>query len=65
MTKTQISPTKLLRLSEIVELYPFSRSFVYYHMKRGNFPKPVKIGPRAVAWKLVDIEDWINSRQSD
>lgn len=35
-----------------------SRSTVYEMMERNEFPKPVKIGPRAVAWIASEIEAW-------
>lgn len=30
--------------------------------KSGNFPKPVRIGRRAIAWRKIDIEQWILER---
>lgn len=30
--------------------------------KSGDFPKPVRIGRRAIAWRKVDIEEWIRER---
>jgi predicted DNA-binding transcriptional regulator AlpA len=30
-------------------------------MANGAFPKPVKLGAKAVAWRLSDILDWIDS----
>lgn len=35
-----------------------SRSSTYEAMERGEFPKPVKIGPRAVAWLEDEIQAW-------
>lgn len=29
-----------------------------------GFPKPVKLGPQIVRWKLPDIEAWEESRES-
>ena len=28
----------------------------------GDFPHPVRVGPRAVRWSLRDIEQWISER---
>jgi prophage regulatory protein len=33
----------------------YSRARVYALMKAGQFPKPMKIGPRRVAWRVEDI----------
>ena len=29
----------------------------------GSFPKPVKLGKRAVGWREADLRAWLNSRQ--
>ena len=65
MSEVKTTHTRLLRLSEVLSLYPISRSFIYKNIETGNFPKPIKIGSRAIAWKLEDIEAWIESRQSE
>ncbi len=38
-------------------------STLYYLMKEGDFPKPLKLGKRTVAWKRSEIESWIQSRE--
>jgi prophage regulatory protein len=30
-------------------------------MREGRFPKPVRIGPRAVGWRESDIQAWMDS----
>lgn len=39
-----------------------SRSQIYALMARGDFPKPIKLGPRSVAWIESEINDWIIER---
>ena len=34
----------------------------YLLMSRGEAPKPVNIGPRAVAWIDADIQEWMEAR---
>jgi len=34
------------------------RSTIYQRIKDGTFPKPVRIGPRAVAWLETDVSQW-------
>lgn len=41
-----------------------SRASVYRDIKTGTFPAPVLIGPRAVAWRSTDIDDWVVTRQA-
>ena len=31
-------------------------------IKQGDFPRPVKLGPRAVAWLDSEVEEWMYSR---
>lgn len=57
------TPTlSFLRRPEVEARVGLSRSSIYAFMAAGDFPKPIRIGARAVAWRLSDIEDWISSR---
>lgn len=31
--------------------------------KQGNFPQPLRISNRRIAWRRDDIEQWIDTRQ--
>ena len=53
---------ELLRLPEVVKLVKKSRATIYLDMKTGDFPKPISIGRRAMAWRLSDIDVWLNTR---
>lgn len=44
-----------LRLPQVLELIPVSRSTWYRGMKSGRYPLPVKIGLRAAGWKRCEI----------
>lgn len=39
-----------------------SRSSIYAMMDTGDFPRPVRIGKRAVAWPQSAIEAWLANR---
>lgn len=53
---------KLLRLSEVRDRVPYSRSTIYQLIAQGKFPKPISIGERAVAWLESEIDEWIEGR---
>jgi prophage regulatory protein len=53
----------LLRLQKVRAACALSRSELYRRMGLGEFPKPVAIGARAVAWRQSEIDEWIASRQ--
>ena len=52
---------KLIRLPEVLERYPVSRSKWYEGINKGYYPKPVKLGARISAWKASDIDALIQS----
>jgi len=54
---------RLIRLPEVLAMTGLrNRQDLYLGMKKGGFPTPVKISSRAVAWRLNEIQDWIESR---
>ncbi|WP_348984600.1 AlpA family phage regulatory protein [Aliiroseovarius sp. S2029] len=44
------------------QLVGLSRSTLYAMMAEGTFPKPIKLGKRAVGWRAIDIEAWFEAR---
>lgn len=46
---------KLLRLKEVLQIIPVSRSVWYRGMDSGKFPRPIKLSPQTVAWRSEDI----------
>ncbi|MHB1857087.1 MAG: helix-turn-helix transcriptional regulator [Acidobacteriaceae bacterium] len=56
---------RFLRLKEVRARIPLSRSSLYSRIKSGDFPKPINLGARAVAWLESDIDEWINGRIVD
>lgn len=51
--------TALIKLPDVLLLYPVSRSSWYQGIKAGKYPPPVKIGHRSSAWRLSDINKLI------
>jgi prophage regulatory protein len=45
----------LLRLPEVLKLFPVSKSTWWQGVSAGRYPKPIKIGPRCTAWRASDI----------
>ena len=44
-----------VRLSQILAVYPISRSGWWAGVKSGRYPASVKLGPRITAWRVADI----------
>ena len=55
--------SRYLRLPEVIERCGYSKPSIYRLVKEGKFPRPVKLGARAVAWPEHVIQDWLDSRQ--
>lgn len=53
---------KLIRLSELTQIVGLCRTSIYVKLKQGDFPRLVRIGSKAVAWKSEDIKAWVDSR---
>ncbi len=57
MTTTKSAATgPLLRLPEVLAIFPISRSSWYEGVRTGRYPRPVKLGARTVAWRRADLE---------
>ena len=57
--------TGLIRLKDLQRRIGLSKASIYQLIKQDLFPRPFKLTPsgRAVGWKTVDIEGWIQSRE--
>ena len=53
---------RLLTLRDVTAATALSRSAVYAMMAESRFPKPIRIGSRAVRWVEQEVLDFIASR---
>lgn len=61
-TAAPATPSQLGKLPKVTSLTALSKSKLYLLMAKGEFPRPVSLGARAVAWRLDEIEAWIAAR---
>lgn len=61
-SSTHSAPPSLLRRPKVEARTGYSRSSIYAMMEAGDFPRPVKLGPRAVAWVESEVDAWIAAR---
>jgi prophage regulatory protein len=47
---------RLLRLPEVLERIPVSKSTWWSGVKKGIFPKSIKLSPRVTVWREEDID---------
>lgn len=52
----------LCRLPQVRIRTGLSRSEIYRRIAGGDFPKPIKLGPRASAWAEHEVTAWIAAR---
>ena len=50
---------QIYRFPEVMKLTGLSRSSIYLAVSKEEFPKPIKIGRRAVGWPNDVIEKWV------
>jgi len=52
----------LIRLPQVKAQTGLSRSGIYRLLAAGEFPAPVKLGERSVAWSEEEIAAWCKAR---
>lgn len=55
---------KIYRRPDVESLVGLSRSTIYAMIADGTFPKPIKLGKRAVGWRQSDVLTWLEGRVS-
>ena len=55
-----MEPKGFLRLPEILKLIPISKSMLSELIKKGEFPKQIKLGTKTAVWKTEDVYSYIN-----
>ena len=60
-TQTHQQQDRLLRLPEVLELIPVSKTSWWNGIKEGFYPPGVKLGPRTRAWALNDIMELVEN----
>lgn len=58
MTATHSSPGRLLKISEVEHETSLHRATIYRRIAAGDFPPPIKVSERRVAWPLAVVESW-------
>lgn len=54
-----------LRRRDVEARTGLSRSTIYAMMTQGTFPKPVRLGARAVGWPESEIAAWLEARKAE
>ena len=55
------SEVTLMRIPQILEVMPISKSKFWLMVQKGEFPKPIKIG-RSSFWTIEQVQGFIQER---
>lgn len=56
---------QILRIGALENKVQLKHSKIYAMIADGDFPKPIKLGPRAVGWIEGEVDDWLRQRASE
>lgn len=59
------SGCRILRRPEVEAKTGFKRSHLGALIREGRFPKPVRLGVRAIGWNSIEVDQWIQERLKD
>ena len=51
-----------LRVSQLLDIVPFSKASIWRLSKTGGFPSPVKLSDNVTAWRGSDVQSWFEAR---
>ena len=55
---------RLIRLPEVLNKTGYKKAWIYRLISEDKFPKPIKLGERAVAFVEVEVDEWIPEKIS-
>ena len=59
----QVAQDRLIRMDEVERLTGLKKSTIYNNLRvKGGFPRPLRLGARAVAWRESEVQAWIAAR---
>lgn len=62
-SRTPMQPDEvLLRLPAVTRQTGLGKSTLYGLVSQGQFPKPIRISARCVAWRRSEVQRWIDLR---
>lgn len=56
------SNIRLIRMPEVLSKTGFKKFWIYLLISNDSFPKPIKMGARAIAFVEAEIDQWVEDR---
>ncbi len=60
--QTSPHPAQFYRLPQLKARLNVSGSSIWAWVKKGTFPKPIRLSENCTAWNAADVEAWAQSR---
>ena len=58
----ELKPYQIIRFKEVLARTPFAnRGKLNTEIRNGRFPRPIKLGRRAIGWLAEEVQDWVQS----
>jgi prophage regulatory protein len=55
---------EIWRKERVLSVIGIKNTALYALLKKEEFPRPIKLGARAVGWKSTDVEAWVEARET-
>jgi predicted DNA-binding transcriptional regulator AlpA len=55
------APREFMSVVQLVDYLGLSRATIHRMRVAEGFPKPLQLGPRRIAFRLTDVQDWLTS----
>ncbi|TDY81504.1 UNVERIFIED_ORG: AlpA family transcriptional regulator [Pantoea allii] len=65
MITVTTNTTRLIRLPEVLHKTGYKKAWIYRLISENRFPKPIKLGSRAVAFIEIEVDEWISNTISN
>lgn len=65
MSQNDQEPLRFLRMKQVTQLTGLSRTGVYLSIQRGEFPQPIKLGSKSIAWLESEVQGWMCDRAAN
>ena len=62
MTREGKEEEQFLRIREVLRLMGLSRATLYVMVNENQFPVPVRLRARTVAWRASQVKEWMDTR---
>lgn len=50
---------RLLKLNQVIARVKLGKTSIYARVEVGAFPRPVRLGPNCIRWRISEINAWI------